>query len=90
MVPSPYFKLFPTGVISVEEVPRWMDLYRVHQQELVVLSEVIAFGQEYRCFCRDGNFICGSSYHLPVPSEVRDFAEGAAQRINDQGISVSP
>lgn len=86
------FKLFPAGVIPLEELPRWVDLHRVHHDELVVLSEVIPMGQEYRCFCRDGSFVCGSSYpeppYLEVPLEVRDFAESAAARLVRQGISV--
>lgn len=86
------FKLFPAEVIEVKQVARWMDLYSAHQDELLVLSEVIPLDTEYRCFCRDGSFVCGSSYPeppwLPVPSHVREFAEIAAVRLSSQGITV--
>lgn len=86
------FKLFPASVLSVEEIPRWMDFYQTHQDELLVLSDVVELKEEFRCVCRRGRFVCGSSYpeppYSPVPERVRAFAEKAARRLAEAGISM--
>ena len=49
------------------------------------MSEVVPFDVEYRCFCRNGAFFCGSSYpeapYQPVPEDVREFAERVAKKL---------
>ncbi len=56
------------------------------------MSEVVTFEREYRCFCRNGRFFCGSSYplepYLPVPDHVRGFAETAAARLLTHGSTM--
>ena len=86
------FKLFPAEVHEVSDLPGWLDLYQAYRNELVVLSEPVEIQQEYRCFCRDGRYICGSSYPEPpfhsVPTQVVKFAEQAAQRLLEQGLTM--
>ncbi|WP_216917099.1 ATP-grasp domain-containing protein [Nocardia noduli] len=86
------YKLFPAGVHAIAELERWLQLYDGYRDELVVVSEVVTFECEYRCFCRDGRFVCGSSYplepYLPVPDHVRVFAETAAARMLAQGSTM--
>ncbi|MFD3509001.1 ATP-grasp domain-containing protein [Nocardia sp. NPDC058666] len=86
------YKLFPAGVHTVEELGRWVQIYDKHRDELVVVSEVVTFEHEYRCFCRNGRFFCGSSYplepYLPVPDHVRTYAEAVAARLLAHGASV--
>ncbi|MET8651863.1 ATP-grasp domain-containing protein [Nocardia aurea] len=86
------FKLFPAGVHAIAELERWLQLYEGYRYELVVVSEVVTFEREYRCFCRDGRFFCGSSYPLepyfPVPDHVRVFAETAAARMLTHGSTM--
>ncbi|MFD7844823.1 ATP-grasp domain-containing protein [Nocardia sp. NPDC059764] len=86
------YKLFPAGVHAIEELDDWLQTYDQYRDELVVVSEVVTFEQEYRCFCRNGRFVCGSSYpvepYLPVPEEVRDFAETAAARLLALGSTM--
>ncbi|WP_405179261.1 ATP-grasp domain-containing protein [Nocardia sp. NBC_01377] len=86
------YKLFPAGVHAIAELERWLQLYDGYRDELVVVSEVVTFEREYRCFCRDGRFVCGSSYpiepYLPVPDHVRVFAETAAARMLAQGSTM--
>lgn len=86
------YKLFPAGVHAIAELDRWLQSYDHHRDELVVVSEVVTFEREYRCFCRDGRFFCGSSYplepYLPVPDHVRGFAETAAARLLAHGLTM--
>lgn len=86
------YKLFPAGVHAIAELGHWLQIYDQHRDELVVVSEVVTFEREYRCFCRDGRFVCGSSYpiepYLPVPEHVRDFAETAAARLLAHGSTM--
>ncbi|WP_301316695.1 ATP-grasp domain-containing protein [Nocardia amikacinitolerans] len=42
----------------------WLEFYDEHRNELVVVSEVVNFEREYRCFCRNGRFFCGSAYPI--------------------------
>lgn len=95
------FKLFPAGVHAVDDLENWLRLHDRHGDELVVLSEVVTFAHEYRCFVRNAHFVCGSSYpdepYLPVPATVRAFAESAASRLLPHGhtmltvdVGVSP
>ncbi|MEU2257403.1 ATP-grasp domain-containing protein [Nocardia xishanensis] len=52
----------------------------------------MTFEREYRCFCRDGRFFCGSSFpiepYLPVPGRVRGFVETAAARLLAHGSTM--
>ncbi|MFE6919996.1 ATP-grasp domain-containing protein [Nocardia sp. NPDC057663] len=86
------YKLFPAGVHAVAELDRLLQSYVEHRDELVVVSEVVTFEHEYRCFCRNGRFVCGSSYplepYLPVPDHVRTFAETVAARMLAQGSTM--
>ncbi|MFE4456014.1 ATP-grasp domain-containing protein [Nocardia tengchongensis] len=86
------YKLFPAGVHAITELEQWLETYGQYRDELVVVSEVVDFEGEYRCFCRDGRFVCGSSYpiepYLPVPDHVRGFAETAARRLLAQGCTM--
>ncbi|MFE3189885.1 ATP-grasp domain-containing protein [Nocardia sp. NPDC059240] len=86
------YKLFPAGVHAITELWHWLETYDQYRDELVVVSEVVPFESEYRCFCRHGRFVCGSSYpiepYLPVPDHVRGFAEIAAQRLLAQGCTM--
>ncbi|MEU1432243.1 ATP-grasp domain-containing protein [Nocardia sp. NPDC005746] len=86
------YKLFPAGVHEITELGHWLQTYDQHRDELVVVSEVVLFELEYRCFCRDGRFVCGSSYpiepYLPVPDHVRDFAETTAKRLLAHGCTM--
>nr|WP_281292450.1 ATP-grasp domain-containing protein [Nocardia bhagyanarayanae] len=86
------YKLFPAGVHEIAELGRWLQSYDEYRNELVVVSEVVNFEREYRCFCRNGRFFCGSSYplepYLPVPDHVRDFAETAAARLLTHGLTM--
>lgn len=86
------FKLFPAGVHSVDELDHLLRCHGEHRDELVVVSEVVSFDLEYRCFCRDGRFVCGSSYprepYLAVPDHVREFAETAAARMVAVGATM--
>jgi hypothetical protein len=83
------FKLFQAEVHSTSCLPERL---QDHSQELVVLSEVLEIECEYRCFCRNSRFICGSSYPEPpfvqVPPLVREFAETAASRLDYQGLNL--
>ena len=87
------YKLFPAGAHDIAWLSRLLETYREHRDELVVVSEVVNFTCEYRSFCRDGRFVCGSSYPYepwePVPGEVRGFAEMAAQRLVAQGMTMT-
>ncbi|MFF2554120.1 ATP-grasp domain-containing protein [Nocardia sp. NPDC058058] len=86
------YKLFPAGVHNIAKLDRWLQTYDRYRDELVVVSEVVPFEIEYRCFCRDGRFVCGSSYpnepYLPVPDQVRAFAETAAKRLRAHGYTM--
>lgn len=86
------YKLFPAGVHGIADLDRLLQSYEQHRHELVVVSEVVTFEREYRCFCRDGRFFCGSSYpnepYLPVPDHVRAFAETAAARLLTHGPTM--
>ncbi|MEV0246357.1 ATP-grasp domain-containing protein [Nocardia sp. NPDC050712] len=86
------YKLFPAGVHAIAELGRWLEIYDQHRDALVVVSEVVTFEREYRCFCRDGRFFCGSSYpvepYLPVPEHVRGFAESVAARLLVHGANM--
>ncbi|NEQ51108.1 MAG: ATP-grasp domain-containing protein [Leptolyngbya sp. SIO3F4] len=86
------YKLFPAEVLSISELSQWVDTYRDYAHELAVVAEVVKFDIEYRCFCRNGRFFCGSSYptepYAEVPQEIQIFAEGAAQVLADTGMNM--
>ncbi|HEU4535134.1 MAG TPA: ATP-grasp domain-containing protein [Polyangiaceae bacterium] len=71
--------------LDTARVAEFVELYREHRDELVVVSEFVELGDEYRCFCRDGRAFCHSSYpaepYRPAPPEVVAFAERAAARL---------
>jgi hypothetical protein len=79
------FKLFAAQVWPSRSVADLLDQQSIHREELVVVSEVVSLGQEYRCIFRDGRLVCHSSYpdepYRPAPAEVIRFAEGVAQRL---------
>ncbi|MFR9751904.1 ATP-grasp domain-containing protein [Nocardia sp. 004] len=86
------YKLFPADVHAIVDLGHWLRTYDQYRDELVVVSEVVTFEREYRCFCRDGRFVCGSTYsiepYLPVPDHVRGFAETAAARLLVHGCTM--
>jgi hypothetical protein len=86
------YKLFPAVVLAIGDVAGWMDAYAAYRDELVVLAEVVRFDCEYRCFVRNGVFVCGSSYpgtpYVDVPGTVRAFAETAALRMLPGGVNM--
>jgi hypothetical protein len=85
------YKLFPARVLALTEIEGWLQLYQQHRDELVVVAEVVTFKREYRCFCRNGTFFCGSAYPEPyeaVPAHVQRFAEQAAERMAKIGINM--
>ncbi|MEM9217236.1 MAG: ATP-grasp domain-containing protein [Cyanobacteria bacterium P01_F01_bin.150] len=86
------YKLFPAETLRISDLSKWVDTYRDYKYELVVVAEVVKFDIEYRCFCRNGVFFCGSSYptepYLEVPQEIQRFAEGAAQLLIDTGMNM--
>lgn len=79
------YKLFPGEIVETAHAARFLDQYAEHRDELVVVAEVIALGDEYRVFCRRGQMFCHSSYpvepYLPAPPEVMAFAEAAARSL---------
>lgn len=83
------YKIFHAAVHSTGSLPDWLTQ---HSGELAVVSEVIPILREYRCFCRHGDFVCGSSYPDPpyqeVPGEVRRLAQEAARRLHHQGLAL--
>jgi hypothetical protein len=83
--PETNYKLFAAKVIQTTEIAKFIDFHREHQQELIVISEVVELGQEYRCFCRKGRVFCHSSYpqepYHPAPPQVVAFAEQCAHRL---------
>lgn len=83
--PETNYKLFAAGVVGCDEVAKFFEFHREHQAELVVLSEVVALGNEYRCFCREGEVVCHSSYphepYSPAPPDVVAFAAQCARRL---------
>ncbi|WP_458690372.1 ATP-grasp domain-containing protein [Nocardia tengchongensis] len=87
------YKLFPAGVHAIEDLDHWLQTYDQYRDELVVISEVVNFDHEYRCFCRNGRFVCGSSYpiepYLPVPDPVRAFAETAARLLTHSATMIT-
>lgn len=86
------YKLFPAEVLKTQELPHWVKTYSHHQNELAVVSEVVSFETEYRCFCRNGIFFCGSSYpdepYSEVPQEIRSVAESVAQALEVTGMNM--
>lgn len=84
------YKLFPAELHSAGDLPEFLARYSEYRDELAVLSEPMNIETEYRCFCRNGQFVCGSSYpdppFLPPPPEVRRLSEEAARRL--QGLPL--
>lgn len=74
--------MFAATVVAADELPSFVAGHPHQHDQLAVVSEVIEISREYRCFVRQGAFVCGSSYPLPphtdVPAEVRGFAEDVA------------
>lgn len=84
--PDTNYKLFASGVVDCAQIEAFLGVHQEHRDELVVASEVVALGQEYRCFCRKGKVVCHSSYPLepygPAPAGVIAFAEACAGRLS--------
>jgi len=63
-----------------------------HSDRLIVLSEVIDPGTEYRCFVRRGRVFAHSSYprqpHVPAPPAVTAFAEAVAADLAGTGMTM--
>lgn len=83
--PDSNYKLFASGVVDVDRAAAFVADHEAHRDELVVVSEVVRLGPEYRCFCRAGEVFCHSSYpeapYRPAPPEVIAFAHEAARRF---------
>jgi ATP-grasp domain-containing protein len=79
------YKLFAAEALPATEAARFLEQRWEHRDELVVVAEVVALGDEYRVFCRRGKAFCHSSYpvepYRPAPPEVVAFAEAAAERL---------
>lgn len=90
--PDSNYKLFPATVLTTDQLTQWVKTYAQHQHELAVVSEVVSFEAEYRCFCRNGVFFCGSSYpnepYSEVPDEIRGFAEDVARVLEVTGTNM--
>lgn len=87
------YKLFPAGVQQLSALPEFLNRYSDYQNELIVLSETIDIESEFRCFCRHGQYVCGSSYpeapFLSPSLEIRRLAEEVARRLLEQGICLA-
>lgn len=87
------YKLFPAQIHELKALPEFLQIYGNHRHEMVVVSETIEIQREYRCFCRHGHYICGSSYpdppFLSPPAEVRKLAEETARRLDLQGLALT-
>jgi hypothetical protein len=84
-------KVFAAQIITTSELPAFCAQHPHQHDQLAVLSEVIAIEREYRCFCRAGAFVCGSSYpapYEPVPASLVAFAERVANAIGLDPVSV--
>jgi hypothetical protein len=89
--PETNYKLFPAQIVESAGARAFVDLQREHATELVVLSEVVDLGEEFRCFCRDGVVFAHSSYPFepwgPAPLDVQRFAREVAARL--RGVTPS-
>jgi hypothetical protein len=89
--PESNYKLFPAQIVGSAGARAFVDLQREHATELVVVSEVVDLGEEFRCFCRDGEVFAHSSYPAepwgPAPAGVQRFAAEAAARL--RGVTPS-
>lgn len=78
-------KPFEATVVDTTQMDAYLRKHPQHQDELVILSDVIRIEQEYRCFCRNGKTFCHSSYkedHFrSAPDAVIQFANAVADRI---------
>lgn len=76
--PNSNKKPFEAEVVSTSGLARFREKYAAFDPELVVVSEVISIEREFRCFCRNGEVFCHSSYledeYLPVPARVQEMA----------------
>lgn len=85
--PDSNHKPFEAQIVSIDNIPDFIRKYQHSQHnELVVVSEVVRLGQEYRCFCRNGKVFCHSSYpdpYHPAPKDVIVFAEKIAQILSE-------
>lgn len=83
--PETNYKLFASGVVDCDQVGSFLDFHAEHRAELVVLSQVVELGPEYRCFCREGQVFAHSSYpalpYQPAPPDVLAFAADCARRL---------
>ncbi|MCU0654779.1 MAG: ATP-grasp domain-containing protein [Polyangiaceae bacterium] len=86
--PETNYKLFAARVILAHQAHEFLDFHREHARELVVLSQVVDLGHEFRCFCREGEVFAHSSYpDLPyreAPDIVLAAARACARRLLEQ------
>ncbi len=89
--PETNYKLFAAQIVESAKARAFVEVEREHATELVVVSEVVELGDEFRCFCRDGAVFAHSSYSLepwgPVPPEVQRFTAEVAARL--RGVTPS-
>ncbi len=90
--PDSNFKLFAARIVDAAAIPTFVAEERVHRDELVVVSEAVALGPEYRCVCRAGRVVCHSSYpaepYGPAPQEAIAFAEQVAARLEESFVTI--
>ena len=91
--PETNYKLFASGVVGVDDIPRFLDFHREHARELVVLAQIVDLGQEFRCFCREGEVFTHSSYpdlpYTEAPPSVLAVARRCARRLlEERGIRM--
>lgn len=91
--PDGNHKPFEAEIVQNKDLRNFVQRYQTkYENELIVVSEVVHLGKEYRCFCRDGKVFCHSSYpespYEPAPLDVISFAEKVAMRLMKQGLSM--
>jgi hypothetical protein len=83
--PNSNKKPFEAQVVATTQTDAYLRKHPQHQDELVILSDVIGIQREFRCFCRNGKTFCHSSYKEdqfgPAPERVIRFADEVAMRI---------
>ena len=86
--PDEATKPFEAAVVPTQPaaIAEHLRRHSEHADALVVLSEVVPMGTEYRCFVRQGTVFAHSSYmhpppYRPAPPAVRTFAEAVARAL---------
>lgn len=89
--PDDNTKPFSAEILATQPADAVAEFVRRHSEHgssLVVLSEVVVLGDEYRCFVRRGQVFAHSSYlhpppYRPAPPAVRAFAAAVARALLD-------